>query len=191
VQDKTGQIGLSALYLTYHLRRSVTYENYIRLERKNMNLYPGPEPFTYQIPIRFTHTDPAGYVFFPRYFEMMQAVSEEWFENCLGVNFADMIMMQSVGEPTAHTECQFIKPCVLGDKLDIAIILDKFGTSSLHLRFIGTVKGDIRMRARAAKVLLDMKAGKPVPFGQDMRLHLQAYQDNVIPPDNIQPQRRE
>lgn len=156
----------------------------------SMTFYLGPEPFSHQILIRFTHTDPAGYVFFPRYFEMIQAVSEEWFENCLGKNFADMIMIQQVGQPTAHTECQFIKPCVLGDRLDIAIILDKFGSSSLHLRFIGTVAGEIRMRARSVQVLLDMKAGKPTTFDDSMRSHLQAYQANVIPPDNIQPQRR-
>ncbi len=155
-----------------------------------MTHYPGPEPFSHQIPIRFTHTDPAGYVFFPRYFEMIQAVSEEWFQNCLGVNFADMIMVRQVGQPTAHTECQFIKPCVLGDRLDIAIILDKFGTSSLHLRFIGTVGGEERMRARSVQVLLDMKVGKPTAFDDDMRAHLQTYQDNVVPPDYIQPQWR-
>ena len=155
-----------------------------------MTYYSSPKPFSHQILIRFTHTDPAGYVFFPRYFEMIQAVSEEWFENCLGINFAEMVMVQHVGQPTAHTECQFIKPCVLGDRLDIAIILDKFGSSSLHLRFIGTVAGEIRMRARSVQVLLDMKAGKPTAFDENMRSHLQAYQDNVVPPDDIQPQRR-
>ena len=45
--------------------------------------FQGPEPFSLRIPIRFTHTDPAGYVFFPRYFDMLQAVAEEWFENSL------------------------------------------------------------------------------------------------------------
>ena len=155
-----------------------------------MNDYPGPEPFCYQIPIRFTHTDPAGYVFFPRYFDMIQAVSEEWFQNCLSIDFAEMIMVQQLGQPTAHTECQFIKPCVLGERLDIAIILDKFGTSSLHLRFIGTVNGEVRMRARSVQVLLDMKLGKTTPLSDEMRAHLHAYKNNVVPPDNIQPQRR-
>ncbi len=30
-------------------------------------------------PVRFTHTDPAGYDFFPRFFEMFQACVEDWF----------------------------------------------------------------------------------------------------------------
>jgi len=33
-------------------------------------------PFSLRIPIRFSHCDPAGYVFFPRFFEMIQAVSD-------------------------------------------------------------------------------------------------------------------
>ena len=152
--------------------------------------YQGPEPFSLRIPIRFTHTDPAGYVFFPRYFEMLQAVCEEWIENCLGINFADMIMNQRIGQPTAHTECQFLKPCVLGEKLDLAIILDKFGTSSMHLRFIGTVAGEVRLRARSVQVLLSMKEGHPIAINDDMRRHLQAYMDNVVPIDDIQSERR-
>ena len=152
--------------------------------------YQGPEPFSLRIPIRFTHTDPAGYVFFPRYFDMLQAVCEDWFENCLGIKFADMIMTQRIGQPTAHTECQFLRPCVLGEKLDLAIILDKFGTSSIHLRFIGTVEGEVRLRARSVQVLLSMKEGRPIAINEDMRSHLQSYMDNVVPPDNIQPERR-
>lgn len=152
--------------------------------------YQGPEPFSLRIPIRFTHTDPAGYVFFPRYFDMLQAVCEDWFENCLGINFADMIMIQRIGQPTAHMECQFLRPCVLGEKLDLAIILDKFGTSSIHLRFIGTVEGEVRLRARSVQVLLSMKEGRPIAINEDMRSHLQSYLDNVVPPDNIQPERR-
>lgn len=152
--------------------------------------YQGPEPFSLRIPIRFTHTDPAGYVFFPRYFDMLQAVCEDWFENCLGINFADMIMIQRVGQPTAHMECQFLRPCVLGEKLDLAIILDRFGTSSIHLRFIGTVEGEVRLRARSVQVLLSMKEGRPIAINEDMRSHLQSYMDNVVPPDNIQPERR-
>ena len=36
-------------------------------------------PFSLRIPIRFSHCDPAGYVFFPRFFEMLQAVVEKKF----------------------------------------------------------------------------------------------------------------
>ena len=154
------------------------------------SLYNGPEPFSYQIPIRFTQTDPSGFVFFPRYFDMIHAASEEWFHNCLGVNFPEMIMVDRIGQPTAHTECQFIKPCFLGEKLKISVILEKFGNSSLHLRFVGTVNGENRISARSVQVLIDMDSRRPIQISEFMRAHLEAYQENVVALDAIFPERR-
>ncbi len=148
------------------------------------------QPFALRFPIRFTHTDPAGYVFFPRFFDMFQAVSEDWFTYRLGLKFADMIMVQQIGQPTAFVECQFIKPCVLGDMLDMAIVLEKFGISSLDLRYIGTVEGEVRLCARSVQVMIGFKDGKPVPFSNEIREKLTAYHRDVIPPDVPLPQRR-
>ena len=147
-------------------------------------------PFSLRIPIRFSHCDPAGYVFFPRFFEMLQAVCEDWFTEQLGQNFSQMIIQQKIGQPTAYTECQFIKPCLLGENLDLAIILDRFGTSSLHLRFIGTVDGEIRLVARSVQVVISLKDGRPVPIPGELRQRLQAYMDSVEVSSEVEPQRR-
>ena len=147
-------------------------------------------PFSLRIPIRFSHCDPAGYVFFPRFFEMLQAVCEDWFTEQLGHNFSEMIIQHKIGQPTAYTECQFIKPCLLGENLDLAIILDKYGTSSLHLRFIGTVDGEIRLCARSVQVVISLKTGRPVPIPGELRKRLQAYMDSVEVVSDIVPQRR-
>lgn len=147
-------------------------------------------PFSLRIPIRFSHCDPAGYVFFPRFFEMLQAVCEDWFTQQLGENFSEMIIQQRIGQPTAFTECQFIKPCLLGEDLDLAIILDRFGTSSLHLRFIGTVDGEIRLVARSVQVVINLKDGRPVPIPDALRRQLQDYMDSVEVFSDIEPFRR-
>ena len=147
-------------------------------------------PFSLRIPIRFSHCDPAGYVFFPRFFEMIQAVCEDWFTEDLGLNFSEMIIQHRLGQPTAYTECQFIKPCLLGENLDLAIILDKFGTSSLHLRFIGTVNGEIRLCARSVQVVISLENGRPVRIHGDLRKRLQEYMDKVEIATDIEPQRR-
>lgn len=147
-------------------------------------------PFSLRIPIRFSHCDPAGYVFFPRFFEMLQAVCEDWFSEQLGQNFSQMIIQQKIGQPTAYTECQFIKPCLLGENLDLAIILDKFGTSSLHLRFIGTVDGETRLVARSVQVVISLKDGRPVPIPDGLRQRLQAYMDSVEVISEVEPHRR-
>ena len=147
-------------------------------------------PFSLRIPIRFSHCDPAGYVFFPRFFEMLQAVCEDWFTEQLGENFSEMIIQHRIGQPTAYTECQFIKPVVLGENLDLAIILDKFGTSSLHLRFIGYVDGEVHLVARSVQVVISLKDGRPVPIPDELRQRLQAYMDSVEAVTDIEPQRR-
>jgi len=147
-------------------------------------------PFSLRIPIRFSHCDPAGYVFFPRFFEMIQAVCEDWITEHLGLNFSEMIIQHKLGQPTAYTECQFIKPCLLGENLDLAIILDKFGTSSLHLRFIGTVNGEIRLCARSVQVVISLETGRPVRIEGNIRKRLQEYMDKVEVATNIEPHRR-
>jgi 4-hydroxybenzoyl-CoA thioesterase len=36
-----------------------------------------------RVPIRFQHTDPAGIVFYPRYFEILGQIIEDWFSHDL------------------------------------------------------------------------------------------------------------
>lgn len=133
-------------------------------------------PFVHRSTVRFTHTDPAGYVFFPRYFEKLQAAVEDWFNKALGVSYADFIMKERRGLPTARTECDFQKPCFLGEELDIALYLEKIGNSSLHVRFEGAVNGDTRLVARSVLVVISTEDGKPQPIDSDLRQRLEAYQ---------------
>ena len=131
--------------------------------------------YTQRMPIRFTHTDPAGYVFFPRYFEMLQAAVEDWFTLGLGLRYADMIA-DGHGLPTARTECEFLRPSHLGEILEIDVLLDRIGRSSLDLRFRGRVSADERVRARSVLVLISLETGRPIPIEGDLRERLEAYQ---------------
>ena len=90
--------------------------------------------FSFVSKVRFTHTDPAGFVFFPRYFEMLQAVVEEWFTCALHERYASLISQKRLGTPTASIECTFMKPCRLGDDLVIAVTLEHVGKTSFRLR---------------------------------------------------------
>ena len=44
-------------------------------------------PFVSQVEVRFRHCDPAGIVFYPRYFEMINDFVEEWFDKGMGLPF--------------------------------------------------------------------------------------------------------
>ena len=126
-------------------------------------------------PVRFTHTDPAGYVFFPRYFEMFQAVVEEWFSTALGLKYADLIIGRRLGTPTATIQCSFMKPSRLGDSLTITVHLDHLGTSSFRLRFRGSVDGDLRLEAVSTLVMIDLDDGRSRPIPADLRTRMERY----------------
>ncbi len=136
-------------------------------------------PFVHRSVVRFTHTDPAGYVFFPRYFEKLQATVEDWFNKALGLSYADYIMKERLGLPTAKTECEFQKPCFLGEELDIALFLEKIGNSSLHIRFEGSVGGEPRLIARSILVVISTESGRPQRIDDDLRQRLEAYQGST------------
>jgi len=136
----------------------------------------GPRPFSLRLPIRFTHTDPAGIVFFPRFFEMIQAAVEEWFTHGLGITFAKFVK-DGFGTPTAHTECDFLRPCFLGDFLDIAVTLERIGRTSFELSFEGTVDGEVRLRARSVLVLFSLIRRTTLPIEGDLRARLERYRD--------------
>ncbi len=123
----------------------------------------------YNAPVRFTHTDPAGFVFFPRFFEMFQTSVEDWFNNGLGVDYAQLILEQGIGWPTAHTECDFKKPCKLGEQIEFSLDVIKLGRSSLTVRFTGRVGGEVRLIAKSVLVAIELTDGKPVPIQSDLR----------------------
>ena len=57
--------------------------------------------FTTQRKVRFQHCDPAGIVFYPRYFEMINSVVEDWFEEVLQHDFNKLHVESGTGVPTA------------------------------------------------------------------------------------------
>lgn len=131
-------------------------------------------PFVYRTQVRFSQTDPAGYVFFPRFFEMFQAAVEDWFYEGLEIDYADMFR-GGHGLPTAHTECDFLEPCRLGDQLDLEVHLERLGKTSVTLRFIGKVEGGVRLEACSVLVMIDTGDGRPRPIPETVRRRMERY----------------
>ena len=141
-------------------------------------------PYTSTSTVRFNHTDPASYVFFPRYFEMIQAAVEDWFTIALGTNYADLINHDRIGFPTVRMECDFHRPSRLGDNVDLTIHVEALGASSITLLFVGRVGGEERLRARSVLVAISLEDGRPRPIADSLRVQIDAYvaRQGAIPP---------
>jgi len=72
-------------------------------------------PFVARRVVRFAHCDPAGIVFFPRYYELLNSVVEDWWEH-LGLPWTGLIGQRRIGMPTAQLDARFVAPSRLGDQ---------------------------------------------------------------------------
>lgn len=125
--------------------------------------------YSIQKKVRFADCDMAGIVFYPRYFEMLNAVLEDWFQNALGCDFATLHQQRGLGSPTVSLECEFVAPAMLGEQMLVSISVEKLGNSSCSVLY--TISGDdrLRMRARATLVCMDLQKQKSAPWPDDIR----------------------
>src|SRR5260370_23548727 len=73
--------------------------------------------FVSQVQVLFRHCDPAGIVFYPRYFEMVNDLVEEWFDRGMGLPFHTLHVQRQVGTPTVSVQCDFTAPSRWHDTL--------------------------------------------------------------------------
>jgi 4-hydroxybenzoyl-CoA thioesterase len=104
--------------------------------------------FTTEIQVRFAHVDAAGIVFYPRYFEMVNQVVEDWFEAELGTSFRDLHIDGTNGVPAVRIETDFLRPSRLGDRLRFALDVVALGRSRIDLRIVASLDGEERVRVR-------------------------------------------
>jgi 4-hydroxybenzoyl-CoA thioesterase len=108
--------------------------------------------FTRPILIRFQHCDPAGIVFYPRYFEMCNQMVEDWFAEGLGLSFQRLHQEMGLGVPTVRAECDFTRASRIGDELRFTLRLREVGTKSFQLEVSAAARGEERLRARLTLV---------------------------------------
>ena len=127
-------------------------------------------------PIEFNHCDPAGIVFYPRYFEMTNHVCENFFREAVGLSYADMMKQQS-GVPTVRLETDFRAPSRLGDVLEVTLDVLRLGTSSVTFEIVGACGGQVRLVVVITLVWAKEVDGTigPQPWPAAMRASLQGY----------------
>lgn len=130
--------------------------------------------FETQVLVRFAHVDPAGIVFYPRYFEMLNGAVEDWFAGALGMDFRTLHQDRRLGTPTAKLNVTFVAPSRLGDQLTIAITPRVVGRSSCTIEAVFTGDGQERMRVETVLVCMDLDAQRAVPWPETIRERMTA-----------------
>jgi 4-hydroxybenzoyl-CoA thioesterase len=126
--------------------------------------------------IRFSDCDPAGMVFFPQYFVMLNALIEDWFTHALGVNYAQLLGQRRIGLPTVALQSEFRAPCRMGDAVEFRLQLERMGSRSLTLR-VDCVHGSICcVQIRQVLVSTSLAHDGAIEIPQDVREGIARWQ---------------
>lgn len=125
--------------------------------------------------VRHGHTDPAGIVFYPRYFEMINETVEDFFREALGRPFGQMHLRNGLGVPTVHIETSFLAPSYCDDVLTFSLRVTRLGRSSATFDIAAVGNGERRLAASLTIAQVSMKTMKSVPFDESLRNDLSAY----------------
>ena len=128
-----------------------------------------PRAFSVEVPIRFSNCDPAGIVYFPEFFDLINSLVEDWFTIGMDTSYADLMMRAHIGTPTIDIQCEFIKPCRYGERLTLELAVTRLGRTSFHLAETGTVAGELRWRTRHVLCFLSTETYRPVPIPDKLR----------------------
>jgi 4-hydroxybenzoyl-CoA thioesterase len=135
------------------------------------------------VAIGWGHCDPAGIVYFPRFFELFHQAMETWFGARLGLPYDHMITVRKIGFPSVHTEADFTKPTRFGETVVVELRLAAIGKSSLTLAYRVHGPGgeaDVRATGKTIVAVMDLDPASPgfrraLPIPDDLRAQLEAF----------------
>lgn len=130
--------------------------------------------FTTTRRVRFADCDAAGIVFYPRYFEMLNGVVEDWFAGPLGASFRELHLERHVSVPTAAVEARFLAPSRLEDELTFALTVTRLGGASCTLRH--RISSGDQLRFEATQTIVHVGASlKPEPWPEALRARIAPF----------------
>jgi 4-hydroxybenzoyl-CoA thioesterase len=140
---------------------------------------PPAGAFTRSVPIRFSHCDAAGIVYFPHYFDMFNGLIEDWYTQELKHDYAELIMGGRIGFPFVHIECDFKIPSRMGEVIELTLLVERIGRSSLGIAIVAHRDGLERLRAHMVTAMMSLETRKPVALPQPLREAIESYQQRT------------
>lgn len=119
--------------------------------------------------VRFGHCDPAGIVFYPRFFELVQEATEDFFREALDAPFDVLVGRDDVVMPAVSLEVRWGAPSRLADMLDIDVGVARLGAASVDFAYVVSCRGERRMAMRTRQVQALRTTGRSTPIVEPLR----------------------
>lgn len=119
----------------------------------------------HRVRVGFGDCDPAGIVYFPRFFHFFHEAMETWFDRVLGLPYAEMIGVRRLGFPAVHTEADFVIPCAMGDEIAVEQRVVQLGRTSIRFAYRIRTADDpaapTRLTGATVCVVMDLDPQRP------------------------------
>jgi 4-hydroxybenzoyl-CoA thioesterase len=134
--------------------------------------------FTREIIVRFEHCDPAGLMFYPRFFALVNEMVEDWFAGPLACSFKALHVDQGKGVPTVKLDAAFLRPARIGATLRQDLKVAHLGGASCRLRHEASIAGEIVATFDHTIVYIDLNSMNPEPWPTELRAAMSLYAEN-------------
>jgi len=112
--------------------------------------------------IEWGDCDPAGIVFYPRYFAMFNHSTELLIEGALGVKKITLNKQHGLGGfPAVATEARFLLPTRYGDDVEIESAFTRIGRSSFAIRHKLTLDGVLAVEGNETRCWVVRDESRP------------------------------
>ena len=125
-------------------------------------------PFKTSILVRFGDLDAAGIAYYPNLVNFLHEAFEDFFTGHVGKPYPE-VFREGVGFPTVKVEMDFLSPVHYGDYVDVLVVPEKVGRTSVRFRYEGSVNGRPVFKAFNTQVVVDMRTFRPTPVPQWLR----------------------
>ncbi|MDH6590748.1 4-hydroxybenzoyl-CoA thioesterase [Variovorax sp. TBS-050B] len=121
--------------------------------------------------VRFSDCDPAGIVFYPQYFVMLNGLVEDWVSEGLGIDYHALIAERRIGLPTVRLEADFRAVSRMGDHVMLGLSVERLGSRSLALalRCFDPASDELRMQLKQVLVTTSLESHRAVEIPDDLR----------------------
>jgi 1,4-dihydroxy-2-naphthoyl-CoA hydrolase len=138
--------------------------------------------FTHRMKVRLQDTDATGVLYFSEQFKMALEVFEE-FLHAHGYSLKKL-MQSPFLMPVVHAEADYFAPLEVGDELEISLVVEQLGTSSITFsyRFFDSSRQLEVGQVKIVHVTMERQSKKAVPIPDFLRTILEAVPTGKLPP---------
>jgi YbgC/YbaW family acyl-CoA thioester hydrolase len=133
--------------------------------------------FKTSILVRFGDLDAAGIAYYPNLVNFLHEALEDFFAGHVGRTYPE-VFGAGLASPTVKVEMEFLSPVRYGDRVEIGVVAEHVGRSSVRMRYEGSVAGRPVFLARNTMVIVDMATFRPTQIPTWLREKLETARES-------------